>query len=47
MYKRQALVGGLVKIVDKQRVMGLNYSVLAGILVVLVAAFIVFEKLKK
>lgn len=42
-----ALVSGLVKIIERPRVMGLNYSVLAGVLVLLVAAFIAFQKFKK
>lgn len=42
-----ALVRGTVNIVEKKQALGLNYSVLAGILVVLVAAFIVFEKFRK
>jgi hypothetical protein len=41
------LAPGVVTIVEQKRIFGFNYSVLAGVLVLLVVAFIVLEKLKK
>lgn len=38
---------GLVKVVEKKEILGLNYSILAGILIAMVLALIIFQRFKK